>query len=388
MEGTPSCDNKIVKSLSQSSEPQKPKGTPRIMNPKRQRKMCEMGYLPGVDEVNSNSIVPKEDDLFDWKQKSLRKEKEFLIKLKLARLRLQEEGNPVGAKQMNELLGTSKSREYKNEYTSLIEEFLQPSKAKRNFVRFSQAHQGVLKYITQKNKIEKQKKEQEDQKEKKGIYKTLTKKPSRKVEDEDKVPDRYDSDSDSSQGAPDSSEKDTGTDRQKNMTYFDLGDELMKYFNLDGIDEEEGGGIFSSGSTKLNTHLSADSIQKVNEFIKKLNFEKLHIDYSLQASEAEKEMGITNIAASRRSSIKNQRRFSGFGRVDEIIKQARLIGKKEEERPESPEGAISFSFGKRSISKKKVTPINRINLQVNGGMNPDPRKEKLQSFRQSLPSLT
>jgi len=51
-----------------------------------------MGFLPGIDQgivlinlniVTSSIILPKEDDQLEWKKQSLRKEREFLMKLKL-----------------------------------------------------------------------------------------------------------------------------------------------------------------------------------------------------------------------------------------------------------------------------------------------------------------
>lgn len=49
--------------------------------------------------------------------------------------------------------------------------------AKRSFVRFSQAHQGVYQYITQKNKIEKKTKEEALKEHERKMQRTLRLRP-------------------------------------------------------------------------------------------------------------------------------------------------------------------------------------------------------------------
>lgn len=51
---------------------------------------------------------------------------------------------------------------------------------------------------------------------------------------------------------------------------------------MDDIEEYQAGGVFAPVNPKLSTQLSAASIGKVNDFIKKLNFEKYNIHYAPQ----------------------------------------------------------------------------------------------------------
>ncbi|CAI2387045.1 unnamed protein product [Moneuplotes crassus] len=364
-------DKKIVKSFShQSIRTQRPATTP--------------------TPAPFPSSKTTEEDLLDWKLKSLKKEKEFLLHLKLTREMFQELDNEAAMTKRDKLIGNTKSKDEQEEYQTIIDQLLQPSKARKNFVRFSHCHQGFLEYLIQKSKIEKVKKEQEEIQQNKKIFKVLSKKPIQRTKSGGLIIEEDKSESEKSSNRlmdpiGHIKEYKTALDCKQSMLP-DYNDNIVEYFDLDHTGDPSRG-ITSADNTKRADKLSLENTRKVNKFIKKINFEKFHIHYSPEMPDWEKEMILTKINTSNKNQRKTHRRMSVFTRMDDIIKEAREIGKKKEERPESPKGSFPFSFGKRANSKKKHSTMNKINLQVSQRLRRSRRGLKIKSARKLMPGF-
>jgi hypothetical protein len=140
-----------------------------------------MSILPGIDIVTCANSHHQKDDFLAWKKQSIRKEREFLINLKKtynvksslkANMILKESTSP-----MSNFIGQRKPGDGFVDHAKAVEDILNTRGPKRNFVRFSQAHQGVLQYLTQKHKMEKKALEQRKAEQNERVYKTLSIRP-------------------------------------------------------------------------------------------------------------------------------------------------------------------------------------------------------------------
>jgi hypothetical protein len=124
-----------------------------------------MGFLPGIDNTNFSEQIQDNDDLSEFRRHNVIKEKEFLTRL-AKEYQIRNTTSTSKFKHITSplahLIGDGTASNAYIDHARQMEEILYARGTKKKFIRFSQAHQGVLQYLTLKNKMEKKAKEQKE----------------------------------------------------------------------------------------------------------------------------------------------------------------------------------------------------------------------------------